>query len=176
LLRPRCLAFRAAPGSLLSDRSVPDGSRSAPLTNCSALDAWLSMPVCGLLRTLTLCALALAHGLLRAQLLSSAPDPDCSVFDTWRFVRCADISLPLTLRPVLLTDASVLNTWSLVSNPYVSDTYRSAPDLGLLPVRHLALCAPHGFLHASHLVPCAAPGLLPMHHLVLRAWTSWQAC
>jgi len=106
--------------------------------DCSVLDAWPSMPVYGLLRTLTLCALVLLAGSLRRQLLSSAPDTDYSVFDTWRLVRCVDISLHLTLRPVLLADASVLNTWSLVSNPYVSDTYRSAPDMGLLPVRHLA--------------------------------------
>jgi len=31
--------------------------RSAPLADCSVLDAWPSMPVYGSLRTLTLCAL-----------------------------------------------------------------------------------------------------------------------
>jgi hypothetical protein len=35
---------------------------------------------------------------------------DLSMFDTWRFVPITDISAILTLRPVLLTDASALNT------------------------------------------------------------------
>jgi hypothetical protein len=42
--------------------------------------------------------------------LSSAPAMDYSMFDTWRFDPIADISALLTLRPVLVTDASVLNT------------------------------------------------------------------
>jgi hypothetical protein len=35
---------------------------------------------------------------------------DYSTFDTWRFVPITDISVLLTPRPALLTDASVLNT------------------------------------------------------------------
>jgi len=32
------------------------------------------------------------------------------MFDTWRFVPITDISVLLALRPVLITDASALNT------------------------------------------------------------------
>jgi hypothetical protein len=41
----------------LLDCSKLDASRPAPPTDCSVLDAWPSVPVYGLLRTLTLCAL-----------------------------------------------------------------------------------------------------------------------
>jgi len=42
----------------LLDCSKLDASRPAPPTDCSVLDAWPSVPVYGLLRTLTLCALS----------------------------------------------------------------------------------------------------------------------
>jgi len=74
------------------------------------LDTWLSVPVYGFLRTLTLRARVLTTDCSVFSTLSSAPFMDYSMFDTWRFVPITDISVLLTPRPVLPTDASVLNT------------------------------------------------------------------
>jgi hypothetical protein len=62
-----CSVYDTSRSTPLADCSSLAVSRFAPPAECSVLDAWPSVPVYGLLRTLTLCARGLSRGSLRAQ-------------------------------------------------------------------------------------------------------------
>jgi hypothetical protein len=104
---------------------------STPSADCSVLDVWPSVPVYGLLRTLTLRARGLSLWIAPRSTLSSAPPQItlCPMLDALFRLRIAPLS---SLRiPVSAADRSVPNTLSFASNPdrSVFYTYRSAPNV-----------------------------------------------
>jgi len=119
-----------------------NASRSAPLTNCSVIDAWPSVPVYGLLRTLTLCA--------------------------WCWSRIAPCSTPESRTGHRLLCVRHLTLGS--AQGYLPAPH-SAPcvDRGCLRGQHLELRIESVDLRLRHLSLRPEQELLPVRHLALRS-------
>jgi len=114
---PECLCW-------LQITPFPTLRRSAPFTDYSVLDTWVSRAAPGLLRARHLVPLVLnpdcsAFNTCRHSLSSdcsgllawsSAPVTNCFVLDTWPSAMRPDCSVLSASRPVLTADCSVFNT------------------------------------------------------------------
>ena len=136
-----CSVLDAQHSPPVSDCSCPVSSCFAPPADCSALNAWRSVTVYGLLRTQPLHALVSCMYCSVLNTSSFAPKIDCSMFDAWRFAQIVNCSTFFAWRPVLPADRSVINTSEFCIDSVVLRLRHLSlrPVCRLLDERHLAL-------------------------------------